>query len=68
LPKILLAKSAKGDSGRQREKVMHERSIVRLFSSAHSGYMLKYYSCKQDNFPFRNSLLMNYHPGTVALL
>lgn len=65
---MLVAKIAKGDSGRQRGKLMHERNIVRLFSSAHSGYLLKYYACNQANFPYRNALLMDYQAGTSTLL
>lgn len=68
LHKPLVAKSPRGESSRQRGKVQHERNIVRLFSSAHSGYLLKYYICNQPSFPFRHSLLMDYHAGTVALL
>ena len=68
MQKVLVAKTPKGESGRQKAKIMHERNIVRLFNSAHSGYMLKYYGCTQQAFPYRNALLMDYHPGTVALL
>jgi serine/threonine protein kinase len=68
LQKALVAKSARGESSRQQGKVQHERNIVRLFSSAHSGYLLKYYACNQSSFALRHSLLMDYHAGTVALL
>lgn len=68
VPKVLLGKLAKGDSGKQRGKVLHERNIMRVFSSAHSVYMLKYYQCAQEAFALRHSLLMDYHHGSVTLL
>ena len=68
IQKILVAKIAKGESGRQRGKLMHERNIVRLFNSAHSGYLLKYYTSNQPNFPYKNALLMDYSASNTPLL
>jgi len=68
MQKVLVAKTAKGESGRQRGKLMHERNIVKLFSSAHSGYLLKYYTCSQPSFAYRHALLMDYHSANTPLL
>jgi serine/threonine protein kinase len=67
LNKLLLIKGVKTETVKFRNKLFHERSIVKLFSSAYSGYLLKYYQCNQDNFLYKNCLLMDYSPFNVTL-
>ena len=68
LSKWLLAKGAKSETAKHRNKLHHEKSIVKIFSSAYSGYLLKYYSCSQESFAFRHCLLMDYNPYNITLL
>lgn len=67
LNKLVMIKEGKSESYRSRTKIFHEKNIVKTFSSAHSGYILKYYNCSQETFPYRNGLMMDYNPYCVTL-
>jgi serine/threonine protein kinase len=67
LKKLVMIKEGKSESYRSRTKIFHEKNIVKTFSSAHSGYILKYYNSSQETYAYRNGLMMDYNPYCVTL-
>lgn len=41
---------------------------MQTFKMAHSAYLLKYYVCNQNDFPFKNSIIMDYIPHNNTLI
>ncbi len=48
--KLILIKDAKTKTAKHKAKILHEKNIVKLFHSASSPYVFKYYNCNQNNF------------------